>query len=56
LSLEAEYTDEDTAYREYIVKLSKIKNKLFTDEAKRIASSRHYFMEDFFNRLNNEIE
>ncbi|EKE28828.1 MAG: hypothetical protein ACD_3C00006G0010 [uncultured bacterium (gcode 4)] len=53
---EAEYSDEDTAYREYIVTHSKIKDRLFTKEAKRIAESRHSFMEEFFKRLNREVE
>lgn len=56
ISPEAEYTKEDTAYREFVVKLSKIKDKLFTTEAKRIAEWRHNFMVEFFDRLNYEID
>jgi uncharacterized protein len=48
------YSKEDTAFQYYHVKLKKIKNKLFTDEARRIAKSRHKFMEDFFERVNAE--
>ncbi len=50
------YTREDTAYREFIVKLRKIKDKMLTQEGKRIAEERHKFMEEFFERLNKEVE
>jgi uncharacterized protein len=50
------YTKEDTAYREYLVKLIKVKDKMLTQEGKRIAEERHRFMTNFFNRLNNEID
>lgn len=50
-----EYGKEDSAYREYLVKLSKIKDKLLTDEGKRIAQERHDFMESFFDRANKEV-
>lgn len=48
------YTKEDTAYREFLVKLSKIKDRMFTTEGRRIARERHAFMVEFFNRLNRE--
>ncbi len=51
-----EYTKEDTAYREFLVKLSKIKDRMLTDEGKRIAEERHRFMVKFFNRLNEEVK
>jgi len=51
-----EYTKDDSAYREYLVKLRKIKNKMFTKEGKRIAKERHKFMVDFFNQLNKEVD
>jgi uncharacterized protein len=50
------YTKEDTAYREFVVKLRKIKDKMLTKEGKRIAEERHCYMERFFDRLNKEIE
>ncbi|MFP4403824.1 MAG: HD domain-containing protein [Nanoarchaeota archaeon] len=50
------YTKEDTAYREYLVKLKKIKNKMLTKEGKRIAKSRDKFMKEFFDRLNKEVD
>jgi uncharacterized protein len=48
------YTKEDTAYREYLVKLSKIKDRVLTDTAKSIADERHNFMVAFFKKLNDE--
>jgi uncharacterized protein len=50
------YTEEDTAYREYVVKLSKIKDKILTAEGKRLAEGRHRFMVEFFERLNKEVD
>lgn len=48
------YTREDTAYREFLVKLCKIKGRIFTREGRRIARERHRFMVEFFERLNRE--
>lgn len=50
------YTVEDTGYREFVVKLSKIKDKMITSEGKRIAEKRHEFMVKFFDRLNKEVD
>jgi uncharacterized protein len=52
----AQYTIDDTAYREYMIKLRHVKNKILTDEGKRIAEDRHNFMVDFFERLNKEVD
>lgn len=49
-----EHSKEDTAYREYLVKLSKIKDRMYTKEGKRIAQKRHNFMKKFFYQLNEE--
>jgi len=49
------YSSEDTAYREFLVKLCKIKDKMLTPEGKRLATERHEFMEVFFKRLDKEI-
>ncbi|MDD3262409.1 MAG: HD domain-containing protein [Candidatus Absconditabacteria bacterium] len=51
-----EYSKDDTAYREYMVKLRKIKDKMLTQEGKNIAEERHNFMVDFFERLNKEVD
>jgi len=51
-----EYGPRDCAYREFSVKLKKIKDKMFTDEGKRIAAERHEFMVEFFNRIQKEVQ
>ena len=50
------YTREDTAFREYQVKLCKVRDRILTQEGKKLANARHYFMVEFFNRLNKEVE
>jgi uncharacterized protein len=50
------YTQEDTGYREFKLKLSKIKGRMLTAEGKRLAEERHAFMERFFERLQQEYE
>jgi len=50
-----EYSVDDTAYREYMVKLRYLKDKMLTQEGRRIAAERHNFMEQFFERLNKEV-
>lgn len=50
------YTKEDTAYREFMVKLKKVKDTILTNEGKRIARERHDFMIKFFDRLSKEVE
>jgi uncharacterized protein len=48
------YTREDTAYREYLVKLSRVRERMKTREGRRLASARHRYMTGFFARLNKE--
>jgi uncharacterized protein len=48
------YSVNDTGFREYKVKLSKIKDRMLTAEGRRIALDRHEFMESFFNRFLEE--
>ena len=50
------YTANDTGYREYIVKLRMIKERVLTAEGRRLAQRRHQFMETFFNRFLDEYE
>jgi uncharacterized protein len=52
----APYTKEDTAFREYAIKLKKIEGKMLTPEGKKLAQKRHHFMNEFFERLNHEID
>jgi uncharacterized protein len=51
-----EYSKEDTAYREFLVKLIKIKSQIITKEGRKIARERHEYMVEFFERLNKEVE
>jgi uncharacterized protein len=50
------YSKEDTAYREFKFKMSKIKDRMLTREGKRLAEERHVFMEVFFERLERETK
>lgn len=56
--LEAEdtemYSENDTGYREYQVKLRKIKDRIITPEGRRMAVERHQYMEAFFKRFLEE--
>ena len=49
------YSREDTAYREYLVKLQKLPARLFTPYAREIALARAAFMETFFATLDQEM-
>ena len=49
------YSREDTAYREYLVQLRFIPQKMFTESGKKIAVRRLQFMENFFSTLEHEI-
>jgi uncharacterized protein len=48
---EAEPGEAHSSYHEYLFKLSKIKDRLFTPSARRIGEDRHKFLEEFFSRL-----
>jgi uncharacterized protein len=48
------YSQEDTGYREYKLKLSRIKDRMLTAEGRRMAEERHTFMDMFFKRLTDE--
>lgn len=50
------YSSEDTGYREYRVKLCKIRDRVLTATGKRLAAERHAFMEAFFQRFIAEYE
>jgi uncharacterized protein len=50
------YSKEDTAYREYSVKLKYVKDRMLTSEGKRIAERRHSFMVSFFEQLDEEVK
>jgi uncharacterized protein len=50
------YSEDDTGFREFKVKLSKIKNRILTGEGRKLAHERHAFMENFFKRFIEEYE
>jgi uncharacterized protein len=50
------YTKEDTGFREFRVKLLRIKDRMLTEEGKRMAAERHDFMVSFFDRFLLEHE
>jgi uncharacterized protein len=50
------YSIDDTGYREYIVKLSKIRDRMITRTGRRLADERHRFMVAFFDRFLEEID
>ncbi len=47
---------EHTAVAEFAVKLSKIRDRVFTPTARQIAAERHAFMAAFFERLELEVK
>jgi uncharacterized protein len=50
------YSREDTGFREFKVKLCKIRERILTEEGRKLADERHAFMEGFFNRFLEEYE
>ena len=46
---------EHTPVHEYQIKLSKIKDRLLTESARRLAEGRHTFMVGFFEQLEQEV-
>jgi len=52
---EKEPGEPHTAYHEFVYKLRKLQDRLFTSSARSIAEARHRFMEDYFQRLQDEI-
>lgn len=49
------YTADDTAHREFVVKLSRIRDRMLTGEGRRLAEERHAYMVEFFARLDREV-
>jgi uncharacterized protein len=48
---EKEPGERHSSYHEYLFKLSKIKDRLYTQSARSLAEERHRFLAEFFNRL-----
>lgn len=53
--LHSEDPDQHTPFQEYQRKLIRIKDRLFTSTAKRIAAERHRFMAHFFEQWREEL-
>ena len=51
----APYSKNDTAYREYLVKLRFVPDRMFTEYGKKIAVERLRFMTEFFSVLDSEL-
>jgi uncharacterized protein len=49
------YSKEDSAYREYLVKLRNVPERMLTESGKKIAEKRAVFMKEFFEQLNSEV-
>lgn len=49
------YSRDDTGYREFKVKLCKIKDRILTPSGQRIAEARHRFMAAFFDQFIHEF-
>ena len=49
------YSVEDTAYREFYVKMSKVRDQMLTSVGRQMAEHRHTFMEAFFRQLTREV-
>jgi uncharacterized protein len=50
------YSKDDTGYREFKLKLSRIRDRIITTEGRKLAKERHEFMENFFKRFLEEFE
>lgn len=50
------YSEDDTGYREYRVKLRWIRERMLTASGRKMAQERHEFMEIFFRRFLAEYE
>ncbi len=56
ISKTVSYSREDTAYREFQVKLIKIKDRMLTPSGRAMAEGRHKVMVRFFKRLDDEVK
>lgn len=50
-----DFGSDHTPVHEYHVKLRRIKDRLLTESARRLAEERHAFMDSFFKRLEREV-
>jgi len=54
-SYQREPGEPHSSYHEYLFKLSKIKDRLFTPAARALAQDRHQYLADFYDRLAAEM-
>ena len=47
--------ESHTPYHEFLYKLNKLKDQMFTQSGRIAAEKRHAFLENFFNQLNAEL-
>lgn len=52
---EGDDPEQHTPVHEFVVKLSRIKDQLYTQEGRRIAAARHRVMEIFYDQLDAEV-
>jgi len=45
-----------TPYHEFLFKLSKVKDRMYTATARAIAEERHRYLEEYFERLHREVK
>ena len=50
-----QHNSDHTAAAEFVVKLSKVRERIYTASARQIAEERHAFMVEFFARLEREV-
>ncbi len=50
------YSREDSAYREYLVKLRHVRDRMLTEAGRQLAEQRHQFMVAFFDRMCAEVD
>jgi uncharacterized protein len=53
---EKEQGEPHSAYHEFLFKLSKIKDRLFTQTARSLAEERHHYLQAFFDQLKLELD
>jgi uncharacterized protein len=53
---EGEPGEPHSAYHEFLFKLSKIKDRLFTPTARALAEQRHKYLQDYFDQLKLELD
>jgi uncharacterized protein len=52
---EGDDVDAHTPVHEFVVKLSRLKDRLYTEAGKAIAEERHHYMAAFYHRLDAEV-